>query len=122
MEVEAWEPEAMEEVVMVDMVQALGAFSQELDRRRLKEVQEEALCYHMEEEFPEVQELEPQCPLEYLLFRRQAFQEGVVVLVLERKLPKCQVWVCLDFTKVDWCQDKGLVDVACCLEWPQELT
>lgn len=131
MEVVAWELEVMEEVVMADMVEALEASSQELDRRLPKEVQE-VHCYHMEgleelcsgqEEALVAQELEPQCPLEYLLFLRQAFQEGVEVLVLaERKLPKSQVWVCLDFTKVDWCQDKGLVDVAFCLGWPLELT
>lgn len=117
--------EALAEVVMVDMVEAQGAFSQAVDRRLAKEVQE-ALCYHMEgleelclgqEEVLEARELELQCPLEHLLFLKQAFQEGLV-LVLERKPPKCQVWVCQDFTKADWCQDKGLVDVVFCLGWP----
>lgn len=101
MEVVAWEVEAMEED-MVDTEEALGAFSQELDRRLPKEVQE-ALCFHMEgleEVCLEAQELELEFLLEDLLFLRQAFLEGLVVL-LERKLPKCQVWVCLGFTKVD---------------------
>lgn len=123
MEAVAWE---LEEVVMV---QALEAFSQELDRRLPKEVLQ-ALCYHMEgleelclgqEEFLEAQELELQSPPEHLLFLRQDFQEGLLV-VLERKLPKCQVWVCLDFIKVDWCQEKDLVDVEFCLGWPLVLT
>lgn len=85
---------------MVGMAEALGAFSQEQDRRLPKEVRE-ALCYHKE----------------HLLFLRRAFQEEPVP-VQERKLPKCQGWVCLDFTKVDWCQDKGLVDEEFCLEFP----
>ncbi|KAF3847767.1 hypothetical protein F7725_020795 [Dissostichus mawsoni] len=91
----------MEEVVMVDMVdmvEELEAFSQELDRRLLKEVQED-LCYHMQD----------------LLFLRWAFQEGVLVVVSERKLPKCQVSECRDFTKVDWYLDKDLADVEFCL-------
>ncbi|KAK1899971.1 Glycine-rich protein A3 [Dissostichus eleginoides] len=85
-------------VDMVDMVEELEAFSQELDRRLLKEVQED-LCYHMQD----------------LLFLRWAFQEGVLVVVSERKLPKCQVSECRDFTKVDWYLDKDLVDVEFCL-------
>ncbi|KAI4815122.1 hypothetical protein KUCAC02_005285 [Chaenocephalus aceratus] len=76
------------QVVMVDMVEELEAFSQELDRRLLKED---------------------------LLFLRWAFQEGVLVVVSERKLPKCQVSECRDFTKVDWYLDKGLADVEFCL-------
>lgn len=98
---------AMEEVVMEDMV-ALGVSSQGLDRRLPKEGQEEGL---------EEQELELHCQLEPLLFLRQAFQEGLV-LERGRKLLKCQVSVCQDFTKVDWYQEKGLVDVEFCREWP----
>ncbi|KAJ4935177.1 hypothetical protein JOQ06_016713 [Pogonophryne albipinna] len=75
-------------VDMVDMVEELEAFSQELDRRLLKED---------------------------LLFLRWAFQEGVLVVVSERKLPKCQVSECRDFTKVDWYLDKDLADVEFCL-------
>lgn len=92
-------------VDMVDMVEELEAFSQELDRRLLKEAQE----------------LDPQYLLEDLLFLRWAFQEGVLVVVSERKLPKCQVSECRDFTKVDWYLDKGLADVEFCLVWPQEM-
>lgn len=117
--------EAMEEVVMADMVEVLVDFSQEPDKRLPKEVQE-AHCYHkgrLEEqvEVLEELELEPECRLECLLFLRLVFQEGLLE-VQERKLPKCQVWVCLDFTKVDWCQEKDLVDVEFCLGWPLELT
>lgn len=110
---------------MVDTVEALGAFSPELDRRLPKEVLE-ALCYHMEgmeepcsglEVYLEAQELDLQYQLEYLLFLRRAFPEGLRP-VLERKPPKCQVWVFLDFIKVDWCQEKASVDVEFCLVWP----
>ncbi|AWO99048.1 Hypothetical protein SMAX5B_013312 [Scophthalmus maximus] len=94
----------LNQVVMVGTVEALGAFSLELDRKLPKEVQG-AISYHRE----------------YLLFLRQAFQEELVV-AWERKLPKCQVWVCLDFTKVDWCQDKGLVDVEFCQGCQRALT
>lgn len=95
----AWGLEAMEEV-------ATGATIRELDQRLLKAGLEE-------EEVLESLELDLDCL--HLLFLRPAFLE---VVAQEKKLPKCQVWVYLAFIKVDWCLDKGLVDVEFCLECP----
>lgn len=85
------EVEDLGEVVTEFMEEGLVWSTQERDRKLQKEVQGEPFyLLQVEEQDPEA--------LEHLLFLRQGFLAGRLVEQGGR-LPKCQVWACLESTK-----------------------